>query len=126
MPENSVAERPPMQPHPVAALLTDEQKARVKTAKFKRVRWPGGGGYRIATPRSSGGRCLCPLAVAAGLHKNSQPSPSILAALFDVDTDKNFGAFIDICNFTSLADSGSIAPADVYVLLGVEPPAGAS
>lgn len=109
--ESSTARR-----HPVADLLTDEMKARVRAATFKKVRF--GSRHRIAAERNSHGRCVCPLGVAVGITTTSQPTTMPLCNRLGINIGDDFDKYLAVCDFASKADEGSFDPADVYVMLG--------
>jgi hypothetical protein len=110
------AEDSTITPHPVAAFLTPEMRARVSAERF--VLTPDG----IATPDPD---CRCPFAVAldwtadSSDSRNPWPDAEDVAQALGV-TDSEVIA--DIRELLSDFDEGYIKPADVYALLGCAAP----
>lgn len=114
--------------HPVADLLTNEMRERVRTAKFYRDDTPDRE-WSASVVATIDDRTCCPLGIALG-------GGSHFWDRFPASTD-----FLDFCrvtgrdkvaavnviqDFMNLVDSDLIEnPADVYVMLGCEPPAAA-
>lgn len=94
--------------HPIADLLTDEMRARVRAATFVRY------GQGIATP-GDWGECLCPLAVAFGWPGPAWPDVQRAAELLGT-SDKTA-----VSDFIRTVDGGDVEPDDVYAMLGCEP-----
>lgn len=105
-------------PHPVARLLNDEQRARVRAATFVRV------GARIAAEPNPLGLCVCPLGVAVDIRDAGQPTPNRICDKLGITyvngsyPDANFENRMAVRDFIDKADNGKIDPADVYALLG--------
>lgn len=106
--------------HAVAGLLDDEMRERVRSAVWYAA--PGSDviratgcptGFVYLNDKPCDG-CICPFGVALGLTYS--PSRSKVAELLG---DK-YREIIE--NFIGIVDSGDCDPADVYILLGVEPP----
>jgi hypothetical protein len=101
--------------HPVAELLNDEMRARVRAATFVRTR-----DGRIAA-RASNGRNACPLALALGLQA-AQPAVPTIFGLFGLGTGRrHIWQRNAVRSFANAADFGDIDPADVKTMLGCEP-----
>lgn len=100
-----------VQPHAVAALLTDEQKARVRAARFEahQVR-----GRRATVMAKIGRRWCCPIAVAIG--QMGCPSSHVSAPALGISLSDN--RIFTIEAFTDLVDRGQVAPSDIHALLG--------
>jgi hypothetical protein len=96
------------QRHPVAALLTDEMRARVRAARFEDY----DGLLAVEDhPR------ICPLAVALG--RSNSDIAEILATFGVKYGDPGWDAVWD---FIKWADRPGHDPADVYALLGCAEP----
>lgn len=96
-------------PHPVAALLSDEMKARVRAVTF--IHTSDG----IATP---GTDCRCPFAVALAWGGPGWPDEHEIASAIGVTGPVMIGQIRElIADF----DEGFVAPTDVYALLDCLP-----
>lgn len=102
-----------VQPHAVAALLNDEQRARIKAATFVKF------GNGIATPGAAYA-CQCPFAVALNIPSPWWPTTQEVADALHTDQVEMIRLLLaDI-------DNGHIAPEDVKALLGCADEDGAS
>ena len=105
-----------VQPHPVAALLTPEMRARVAAATFvthKHQVW------RTRTLAKVRGRWCCPLAVAAGVSGSVGP----FDVLYAIDGSRSRRLHEkSLCraiqSFITLVDDNQVRPEDVKPLLG--------
>jgi hypothetical protein len=93
--------------HPVAQLLTDEQRARVGATRFEQ----SASGITTAGPSAYR---RCPLAVAVGLERSMRSA--VYCALGLNEPQRSVESFM------GWADSIYSDPADVYTLLGCDPP----
>lgn len=96
-----------VQRHPVADLLTDEQRALVSHTKFVATR-------NGVSAESDDNERRCPLAVAVGMGCSVRPY--VYRALGVSEPHP------DVESFMKWADSARSNPADVYALLGCEQP----
>jgi hypothetical protein len=104
-----------VQPHAVAALLTDEMKARVRDTEFGR--FGHGDKVRARDPRNPHNCCgICPLSVAFGLS-GSRPAWAYAERLGFSEQSRAARAFR---SFIAWADNKKSDPADVYALLGCD------
>ena len=105
--------------HPVADLLTDEMKARVRAATFGKHRSVG---KRARVTAKIGRYLCCPLGVALGRYGDGDsfrfPCVGVAVNLLGVPNDD--AAWDAVHDFTEKVDSGRIEPADVKALLGCE------
>lgn len=103
-----------VQPHPVAALLTDEMRERVRAATFVRVR-------HAVRAMNEDGYPVCPLGFALGMERTpSYPAMIVALGVGASQPGASVQARVDIHDFAYMADTGEIAPEDVKALLGVE------
>lgn len=107
-----------IEPHPIAALLTPEMRARVRAARFVRNDDPDRDRLARVVAEVNGVLC-CPVGVAIGDPDMPFPiADRFSEAIGDWDYQHCSAAesFIDLVD-----DDGITDPADVYVLLGCEP-----
>lgn len=98
----------PIAPHPIAALLTDEQKARVAATEFVR----DGNGISALPVHERDDR-RCPLAIAVGMGCSVRPYVYRALGISEPHPD--------VESFMTWADSRSSDPSHVHALLGVDP-----
>lgn len=108
-------------PHPVAALLTPEMKARVRAARFYRDSDPDREFCATVAAEVDGVIC-CPMGVAIGSARNAwdaHPIPDTVMEALEIE-DANAMQVIE--HFIHLIDQDGVTdPADVYALLDCLP-----
>lgn len=110
-----------VQPHPISALLTDEQKARVRAARFEVFDSDQREWSSIIGADIDGAWC-CPLGVVLGGGDNHHPSADDVMVALGLDPDDyltrrmidGFIGYMDFCD--------TLTPDEVYRMFGVEPP----
>lgn len=96
-------------PHPVAALLNDEQRARVAAATFVLL-------DRKTRIRNVAAKLQCPLGVALNLPGWPAPSADKVCDVLGVSRYSEAGRAV--ADFIIRADSGRIQSTNVHALLG--------